>query len=389
MTNEASRRHPTPVIPLAALLLAAVGLRLQLVGLGPLLPEIQEELGLSHGLGGLLGTAPVLCMAFFALPAVRLAHRIGLRTAMTVSLLAILLFGAVRPLADGFGMLLVLTIGVGIGIGLGGALLPRAVKAAVPSRIGFATGVYSAGIHIGAAVGAGVAASVAVVFDWRISLLVLAAASGVVLLTWLVLGRSIPDRDLASVRPVFPLRSLLAWRLLAIFALNSLCFYGLVTWLPSIYVEQGWTEVSAGGLVALLGLSGLPATVAIPWLSDRSRGRHGYVFAGGVATAIGVGGILLAPGLAVLWVTVTGLALGALFPLSMTLPIDAARRQTEIAGYAALMLTGGYATAAVGPALLGLLRDATGSFALPLWVLLGAAVVLCLFSTKAIGRSAA
>jgi len=54
---------------LVALFLAAVALRPQLVGVGPLLPSIQTDLGVSHAVAGLLGTIPVLCMGLFAPPA--------------------------------------------------------------------------------------------------------------------------------------------------------------------------------------------------------------------------------------------------------------------------------------------------------------------------------
>ena len=45
---------------LAALFLGALALRPQLVGVGPLLPEIDDELDVSHAVAGLLGTIPVL-----------------------------------------------------------------------------------------------------------------------------------------------------------------------------------------------------------------------------------------------------------------------------------------------------------------------------------------
>jgi MFS transporter, CP family, cyanate transporter len=60
---------------LAGLFLAALALRPQVVGIGPLLPSIRDDLGLSHAVAGLLGTIPVLCMGLFALPAGRLARR--------------------------------------------------------------------------------------------------------------------------------------------------------------------------------------------------------------------------------------------------------------------------------------------------------------------------
>lgn len=47
---------------LLALFLAALALRPQVVGVGPLIPEIQDDLHTSHAVAGLLGTIPVLCM---------------------------------------------------------------------------------------------------------------------------------------------------------------------------------------------------------------------------------------------------------------------------------------------------------------------------------------
>jgi CP family cyanate transporter-like MFS transporter len=82
------------------------------------------------------------------------------------------------------------------------------------------------------------------------------------------------------------------------------------------------------------------------------------------------------------WAVLAGLSVGALFPLAMTLPIDVSRGPTDVAGHAAMMLTGGYAVAAVAPAALGWMRDATGSFVPAFVILAASAVVLCLLSVR-------
>jgi len=368
-------------VPLAALFIASLALRPQLVGLGPLLPEIQTSLGISHGIAGLLATVPVLCMAVFALPGVRLAHVIGLRAAMTVALAAIAVFGFLRPMVPSFPAVLMTTVGIGIGIG--GALLPRAVRMLIPHRVGFATGLYGGGIQTGAAIAAATAAPLAAVTDWRIALLVFSGATTLILAAWLVVTRSVPTRDEPDVLPSFPSRSMEAWRLATVFALNSLCYYGLITWLPSAYVDMGWTSESAGGLVGLLNLAALPACFVIPRFSDRSVSRHRYVVACGVGTGVAITGILLAPELASIWVTLAGVALGTLFPMMMALPVDIARRPADVAGHAAMMLTGGYAVAAAAPALLGWVRDASGSFAPAFWMLVVAAMLISALSVNA------
>ena len=370
----------SPARALAALFVAALALRPQLVGLGPLLPAIQEDLGIPHGVAGLLTALPVLCMALFALPAVRIAHRIGLRMAMTVALAAVVVFGALRPIVPSYPVVLLATIGIGVGIGMGGALLPRATTLLVPSRVAIGTGLFSSGIQTGATVAAGMAVPLALIGDWRFALWVFAAAGALLLLAWLVATGPVADLTTDDVWPRFPWGSTVAWRMVGIFALNSLVFYGLVTWLPSAYVDRGWSEVDAGRLVGIMNLAGIPVTLLIPWLSDRSFPRHRTVLAAGVATVVALAGMLSAPELSLLWVPLAGASLGALFPLSMLLPNDIGPH--DIAGHAAMMLTGGYAVAAIAPALLGVARDTTGGFAVPFWILLLGGVVLCALSLR-------
>jgi cyanate permease len=57
-----------------------------------------------------------------------------------------------------------------------------------------------------------------------------------------------------------------------------------------------------------------------------------------------------------------GAASGALFALCLTLPLDVARHPGEVASVAAMMLLGGYLISALGPLVLGAVRDITGSF---------------------------
>ena len=142
---------------LVALFLAALALRPQLVGIGPLLPAVQDDLDVTHAVAGLLGTIPVLCMGLFAPPAPFLSGRIGARLAIAAALALIGLFGVARAVAPGAVAVIVLTFPVGVGMGLAGAMLPVAVKQRFADRPGFATAVYTSGITIGSALAATVA----------------------------------------------------------------------------------------------------------------------------------------------------------------------------------------------------------------------------------------
>src|SRR4029077_8330215 len=134
-------RRGRPRLPaLVALFLAALTLRPQIVGAGPLIPQIKDDFDSSHALVGLIGTIPVLGMGLFAPVAAVLASRIGTRNAMTVALTLIGAFGVSRAFSPSAISLVLLTIPVGIGMGLGNAIAPLAVKERLPDRISAGTG---------------------------------------------------------------------------------------------------------------------------------------------------------------------------------------------------------------------------------------------------------
>jgi len=110
---------------LVALFLAALTLRPQLVGVGPLLPSIRSDLGVSHAVAGLLGTIPVLCMGLFAPPAPFLSGRIGSRRAIGAALALVGAFGVARAVVPSAAGVVLLTFPIGIGMGLVGAPISR------------------------------------------------------------------------------------------------------------------------------------------------------------------------------------------------------------------------------------------------------------------------
>src|SRR6186713_1744067 len=123
-----------PASILAGLFLVALTLRPQIVGVGPLLPEIQNGLDTTHAVVGLLATIPVLCMGLFAPPAAYLSARVGTRTAVTLSVLLVGVFGLARAVAPSAALVVLFTWPVGIGMGLAGAVVPVAVKERFAAR---------------------------------------------------------------------------------------------------------------------------------------------------------------------------------------------------------------------------------------------------------------
>jgi CP family cyanate transporter-like MFS transporter len=365
-----------------AVFLAGIGARTQLIVVGPVLPEMTDELGMSHAVAGLLITLPVLIMAAVAIPTASLGHRFGSRLVMAVSLGLLAAAGTVRPLGDTTAWVLGWTVPIGIGIGIIGVILPIFVKEHSGDMPARATGLYVTAMLVGSALGGLLAAPLAEMGgSWRVPLLFFGIVGVVPIVGWWLL--TAPDRRAVEDRPQrspLPWRSRTAWLLVLAFCLQGLIFYGIITWLAPVMVERGYSTVEAGTIVGVLLITGIPGTLLVSWLGDRLPSRRAGLVATSVVTLVALLGYAFVPGLALLWSVIGGLGLAAIFALVMTLPLDAASKPSEVGGYSALMLGAGYLVASVAPSLLGAARDLTGSFMVTMLLLVGTAAVMLLLS---------
>ena len=378
------------------LFLVSLGLRPQIVAIGPLLPSMQADLGMSHAIAGLLGTIPVLCMGLFAPVGPWLGRRLGTERAVAAGVALICVFGLLRTQVLDAVPVLALTFGLGVGIALVGPLLPMIVRQRVPARAALVTGAYAAGIVLGATAAAALAVPLAgPELDWRRPLVLLTMVTVGSLVVWLAIERpsSAQNRADAPLPPRLPWRVSRAWTLALLFGAQSTLFYAANAWLPTIYFERGWREADAGLLLALLNGMGLLTALGLPVLVERIGSRRQQMLLSAGASLLGMVGIVLLPDLALAWVIVLGFGLGAVFPLVLSLPVDLAPRAADVGGLAAIMLFGGYLISSAAPFMLGLVRDATGSFATSLWVLVAVAAFLVAaswwFVPGGLGRPAA
>jgi CP family cyanate transporter-like MFS transporter len=377
--------RPTPASTLrivAALVLIGTALRPQALIVGPLVAQIQADLGMSHGIAGLLSTIPVLCMGFLAPLGPVLSGSIGPRLGAALCVLLIAVFGVLRAFLPDAVTVLIATIGVGVGMAVIGPILPSIVRQRLPSQPAAGTGAYVAGLVLGATFTAAAAVPIAeATGGWRGSFAVISSIGFVSLGAWLLLmPRDHGHTRAAPQRPNLPWRRPSAWLLGVIFGSQSILFYGGITWLASIYTERGWSAVEAGALVALFTGIGIIPTLAVPVIADRIGTRRTQL--AGAATLSVTGALIIAmtpgepPGslVSALAVVLLGTGIGAYFPLALTLPVDVAADAADAASISALMLLIGYLLAATSPVLLGFVRDAVGNFTAVTWILVAVAL---------------
>jgi CP family cyanate transporter-like MFS transporter len=250
------------------------------------------------------------------------------------------------------------------------------VRLRVPSRPGLATGAYSTGWVVGSSLSALLAIPLAgPELDWRRTLVLFAFAGLFSLASWLFLMRpDRPDERMGNRPRGLPWRRPLAWVMAAVFGFQTIIFYGVATWLPSIYVEHGWDPAATGALVATVSVSSVVGTFGASIVSDRFGSRRSQLLAIAIPCLIGLLGFVYAPDLGFLWAAFVGIFTGSVLPLNLVLPVDVADRPGEIGAASAVMLLGGYLVAFSGPAFLGLIRDLTGDFDGVLWALVGIAI---------------
>jgi MFS transporter, CP family, cyanate transporter len=384
---------------LALAWLAAFNLRSGFIGIGPALPALTVDLGLSFAQASFLVAVPTLMMGLMAVPGGALVDRWGSSLVIAAGLTLVALGGGLRAFAPEFVLLLVLTFLFGAGIGLSQPSLPRLMRSRFPLRLGVTTGIYASGLITGSIVGASLTGPILDHMGeptaWRLPLALWGVLAGIALLAWAVVMRPwrkepasagiLSAIDVAEAAAWSPWRDTRAWISAAIFAAQGIVYYLMVAWLPAIYGEAGTSATATAGLFAVFNAATLPAILLFPSWSDRIHRRRPPSLVAALLVLIGVLGLLVLP-LADpwrwLWPALAGAGVSGAFAMALVLPADVAPPGRT--GAAAGMVLGiGYAAAALGPIIAGVVRDVTGSFDATLRLLPVIAVVMIVLSALA------
>ena len=366
------------VLLVSGLVLLAANLRPALTSVAPLIGEIRADTGLSNGVAGLLTTLPLLAFGLLSPVAPRLARAIGMERLLLIGLITL----GVGLLVRSTGTMAALFLGtalLGAAIAVGNVLLPGIVKREFPGRVGPMTSVYSTALGISAAIAASTSVPVAELVGWRGALAVWALPAFIAAVAWIPQLRSgPPGNDPAQTsRGVGGLwRSPLAWQVTLFMGLQSLAYYVTLTWLPEILHDEGLSVVRAGWMLGLSQVAAIVTMFLAPVLAGRRPSQRGVVVAAAALSGAGVLGLLVAGGTAAaLWAVLLGLGQGACFSLALAFFALRAPDHEHAAALSGMAQSVGYLLAAFGPALFGVLRDATNAWTIPLGVLL--VVVAC------------
>ncbi|EBJ9968784.1 MFS transporter [Salmonella enterica] len=369
MTTALSPRGKQSALLIAGILMIATTLRVTFTGAAPLLETIRSDYGLSTAQTGLLTTLPLLAFALVSPLAAGIARRFGMERSLFAAMLLICAGIALRSLPSA-ALLFAGTAIIGCGIALGNVLLPGLIKRDFSQHVARLTGAYSLTMGAAAALGSALVVPLALHgFGWRGALLMLMLFPLLAFLIWLPQWRTTRSANLSSSRALHERgiwRSPLAWQVTLFLGLNSLIYYVIIGWLPTILISHGYSEAQAGSLHGLLQLATAAPGLAIPLILPRFNDQRWIAALVSLLCAVGAAGLWFVPGQAIIWTLLFGFGTGATMILGLTFIGLRASSAHQAAALSGMAQSVGYLLAACGPPVMGKLHDASGSWYLPL-----------------------
>lgn len=371
-----SGRDVQPAWHLAALIgLIGFQLRSVIVGVPPVLPELRADLHLSFSATGALTAIPIIGLGAAAIPGAILVNRFGARKVVGLATVALGATAVLRILPPQPFSLYGWTALLSLCIAVAQPAIAVLVRNWFPGHIQQVSTLYAMSLVIGGMAGAALSVYLLAFGGWRASFVVWACLALVAAGSWVWMapGRGSPHLPVPHGLGQL-MRDRRVWHVAGLFGTQSLVYYGGATWLP--FLLRGYSQDYLALVLFFFQLASLPliavlATIRRPWARSRS-----WYSAGGLLMTVGSLALMLGlTGSAWLWALAIGLGTGMMFTGTTTLPTLLARSRTEVAGYAALVQTAGYAISFFGPLLGGILLDHTHIITSPFWVITASAAI--------------
>jgi CP family cyanate transporter-like MFS transporter len=367
---------------IAGILAVSFNMRAAITSLPPVYPEMTAAAGWTTATKSALAAMPVLSFAVFSGLAPMLAKKIGEERVLGLALLLLAGGLGLRSAAPGV-LLFPGTIVAGCAIALVNVLLPSMIKRRRPDRAGLMVGLYLSTLTAGAVVGAVIAvpvfsaaggvASGGSGLAVRLTLGMWAIPALAAVFVWMpqLRFRTVPASADGSRGVLAMGRIPLAWQVMAFMSLQSLSYYATLSWFPTMFRDHGIGADAAGNLLALMNVGNAITGLIVPVLAHRTRDQRWLAATSVILIMIGLSGAAFAPNsFVVLFVCLLGLGQGGAFGLSVYLFTARAADGHTAAALSGFAQGVGYLLASTGPLLVGFLRSATGSWTVPITILL-------------------
>ncbi|HGR5814118.1 cyanate permease [Streptococcus pneumoniae] len=340
------------------IILIGVSLRTPFTVLPIILGNISQGLEVEVSSLGVLTSLPLLMFTLFSPFSTQLAQKIGLEHLFTYSLFFLTIGSLIRLI--NLPLLYLGTLMVGASVAVINVLLPSLIQANQPKKIGFLTTLYVTSMGIATALASYLAVPITQASSWKGLILLLTLLCLATFLVWLpnhrYNHRLAPQTKQKSQIKV--MRNKQVWAIIIFSGFQSLIFYTVMTWLPTMSIHAGLSSHEAGLLTSILSLISIPFSMTIPSLTTSlsTRNRQLMLTLVSLAGVVGISMLFFPINNFIYWLAIhllIGTATSALFPYLMvnfSLKTSAPEKTAQLSG---LSQTGGYTLAAFGPTLFG------------------------------------
>ncbi len=358
------------------ILLIAANLRASVTVVGPLLSTISGHYGLSGTAAGVLTALPVLGFAVFSPFALRLSRRAGMHVALLLAML-VLVGGIIVRSLPSVVALFAGTVVLASAIAVANVLLPALVKQRFPTRQGAITALYVTAMGLVAAIASAVAVPLARAAPggWRTALGAWAALVAIAAALWIPRIHT-TGRTTAPASAAIPWRSPVAWKVTAFMGLQSMGFFAMIGWLPSLLESHRISAHTAGWELFGYQLAALFASLILLVVIDRRADHRAMSCIAAVCAGLSYCGLAAFPGLSLLWTLGAGCAAGATLVLALSFMGLRVAAPEQAAALSAMAQSVGYVLAAAGPFLFGVLHAASSSWIPSLLMLVASAIAV-------------
>ena len=357
------------------ILFISFNLRAPITAVGSIVEMIQLEYDLSSAAAGFITTLPLLAFALVSPFVAGISQKIGHAKTMLLGLFLILGGEAVRSFTGKFGLFLGTAI-IGVGIAIGNVIIPAIIKLHFSHKVGAVTSVYTSGMCIFAAVGAGISIPLAkgLNLGWKNTLFSWFLLTALTILIWLPQTRekTVAAQKNTQSGGTSVWKSKLAWWVTLFMGTQSLLFYSLVAWLPTIVASKGLSEAFAGNMALLFQLMAIPATLVIPALCDKFKDQRVLAYVVCLIYAGGMTLFLLGSSAVLMTLAVILMSIGMGGSISLSIAFISLRspdshKASQLSG---MSQSAGYLFAALGPILTGFLNDMLSGWTVPVTMFL-------------------
>ena len=370
------------VLVILGILFISFNLRAPITAVGSIVEMIQSEYALTNAAAGFITTLPLVAFAVVSPFVARLSGKIGHAKTMMLGLLFILAGEVVRSYTGASGLFIGTAI-IGIGIAIGNVIIPAIIKLYFSEKVGLVTSIYTSGMCIFAAVGAGISVPLAkgMNLGWKNALASWFILTVITILIWIpqVAKKQAAVSNTKKIKSTNSIwKSKLAWWVTLYMGTQSLLFYSLVAWLPTIVVSKGMSDSFASNMALLFQLMAIPATLLIPTLSDKFKDQRILVLVTCAVYATGMLCFLLGQSQIAIIIAVICMSIGMGGSISLSIAFISLRspnpaRASELSG---MSQSAGYLFAALGPMVTGFIFDIQSSWTMPLIIFIALIVFL-------------